>query len=676
MLIVSEFAFAVIAIVAAGVQDIPGVFYGAPPGMRFPFNASCNGLDSASPCQVAVTELSAGRYRFATGSPAATLTIAIDDQDVREKARHLLISVAQPIAVHVRAQSHHDPIVADPVDVLNVFRRTAIPLPHGASGISLATDPGTGSTPIVVAEFGLFENNQGLLSDVRPLFNEIPPQRYHATLIPRALARICLFTIVAAFFVPPAWLKKLNPFLLAAVAFSLCLVDLAILYSPYTGRDLRSYYAGGPLQDMAGNNLNGPIWEAKRLLQGQGFTFADGVVSWAKMPGYGLFSAVAGLTFGHQTLLDVVMSTLWLQVFFYSAALGFFAWAGGRLWRPPVVWAVGLLIAMLPKQLGYTQVDSVIAPVVLLILAAFCIRFEAEQNDRPIALGVDVFVHLTFALWFLMRPDVLPGWAIVSMILHARTPRRLLIPAALAVLIGVGWAAYKAPYTGEFVPTTSTTGASLLCGLWEVPSRFPWVCSDDSYFAWVTTHTPFDARSQAGSNAVVREVLKFWITYPGHFVVMVVHKMVRFFNGDLWSGTSTDLQQSSFQIVGRGPLILFFLTVILLAVVVGYQRTRTFLLAWVLFLDVPLFWIMQTSEGRYYAGAAVALLAGAVPLLFDRDFYDALFARYRTTLVVIVGVAALAIAAFPVHDWLLRNDAFHYWTPFLDPSRSTWGVVK
>ena len=36
----------------------------------------------------------------------------------------------------------------------------------------------------------------------------------------------------------------------------------------------------------------------------------------------------------------------------------------------------------------------------------------------------------------------------------------------------------------------------------------------------------------------------------------------------------------------------------------------------------------------------------------------------------------LAMAAWPFHDWLLRADAFHYWTPFLDPSQSQLSGFK
>jgi hypothetical protein len=684
--IAGEFALAAAIIVYAGFHDIRGVFFGAPPGLPVRFGATCQAVESESPCHVTVTELSADRFRLATDAPAETLTIAADSHHAREAARHLLVSVAQPTRLQLLVESHGTSgfsrtvtgtPAGDPIQLSSARRRTIVPLPGGGAITALSfSSEAEPLTPIVVVEFGFFERDSGLLSDVRPLFPAIPPQRYHATLVPRAIGRLCLFTMLAAFAVPAMLLKKVNPVLLAAVCFSLCVLDLAILYSPYTARDLRAFYASGPLQEGAGSNLNGAIWEATRLLDGRGFTVADGLVSWAKMPGYGLLAAGAGLLFGHRTLVDLAIATAFLQVLFYSCSLGFFAWAAGRLWRPPVVWTVGLLIAMLPKQLGYTQVDSVIAPIALVILGTLCIRLHAHQQARPVSLSVDAFVHLTFALWFLMRPDVLPGWAVVSVILHARSPRRLLMPAVLVALIGVGWAGYKMRYTGEFVPTTSTTGASLLCGLWEVPSRFPWTCSDESYFAWISNHTAFDPKSQAGSNVVVREVFKFWLTFPGHFVFMVYNKLLRCFNGDLWPGIPTDLQQSLFQIVGRGPLVLVFLTVIALAMGAGYQRLRTLLLAWPLFFNAPLFWIMQTSEGRYYGAVGVALLVGAVPLLFEKPFYQALLSRHRATVAVLVGVGLLATTAWPIHDWLLHNDAFHYWTPFLDPSASSWGVVR
>jgi hypothetical protein len=85
---------------------------------------------------------------------------------------------------------------------------------------------------------------------------------------------------------------------------------------------------------------------------------------------------------------------------------------------------------------------------------------------------------------------------------------------------------------------------------------------------------------------------------------------------------------------------------------------------------------MFASEGRFYSAVGIALLAASVPPLFEKPFYAAAAARpWRTA--SILGCAALcAIAAWPFHDWLLRNDAFHYWAPFLDPSKSPLTVFK
>jgi hypothetical protein len=666
-----EFAVAVAIIAYAGFHDIRTVFVGAPAGLSIRYRAVCRSADSESPCRAQMTEISPGRFRAATDGPASDLTVLVEGGPIAQ-TRYLLASTAAPATV--RVQSNEAPDLLS--QAITPSKRTLISIPTATALESIAFDSRDPNQPMVVTELGVFADDRGLASDARPFFDAIPPQRYHATLIPRMVTRLALFTVLAAFFFPAGWLKRITPVALAVVCFSLCLIDLTVLYSPYTGHDLRAYYASGPLQEIPGSNLNGPIWEAFRFLSGHGFTVADGLVSWAKMPGYGLFAAFAGVLFGHATLLQLVMSTVFLQVLFFSLSVGFFAWAAGKLWSPPVVWTVTLLVALLPKQLGYTQVDSVIAPVALVLLGIICLRLATTEHGRPVSIRTDVGLHLAFALWFLMRPDVLPGWAIVSVALHARQPRRLLLPLAFAAAIGISWAAYKMQYTGEFVPTTSTTGASLVCGLWEAPSKFPWVCSDESYFAWVSSHTTFDPKSAAGGNVVIREVLRFWLIYPGHFVFMIYNKILRCFSGDLWPGIPTDLQQSIFQVVGRGSLILTLATVIVLAIAVGYRRERTLLLSWPILLNAPVFWIMQTSEGRYYAAVGVAILIAAVPLLLDRGFFVRALERRSRSLAVLAGIAVVAVAAWPVHDWLLRTDSVHYWTPFLDPSRSSWGILK
>ena len=328
------------------------------------------------------------------------------------------------------------------------------------------------------------------------------------------------------------------------MCFSLCLLDLTTLFSPFVARDLRSFYANGPLLEPPGANLNGGLHHGMRLLDGHGLTTTDGVVPWERMPGYGLFCAMAGALFGHRSLVDLAISTVLLQTLFYSAALGLFAAAAMRLFTPAGVWAVGILIAWLPKQLGLTQVDAVIAPAALLILAALAIRVARVRRAQAIPIGVDILVHASFALWFVLRPDVLPGWAVVSIVLHAKQWRRLLIPVTFFLVVGAGWGAYKARYTGEFALTTTSAGASLFCGLFEVPSRFRFAqaCTDETYFEWIHRADSVHPQSAAANSFATREVLRFWATYPGHVIVMVDDKMMQLLNGDLWPGYVTQLQ--------------------------------------------------------------------------------------------------------------------------------------
>jgi hypothetical protein len=673
-----EFVLAVAAIAYAGLHDFSDVFAGSPPALPAHIDASCEAIAPISPCRASIMELNAGRYRIATDVAAAKLTIGLDRTFPAQRAHSLLVRVSQPKTLQLERRAGTGSAPPDPVRLTDVAGRTvtAIPASPPIVALSFVPEAGVGPAPIVLDELGFFEDNRGLLADVRPIFPAIPPLRYHGTLVPRTIARLCVFTVIAALFVPFKVLKKFNPILLAVVCFSLCLLDLAILFSPYWAQDLRVFYAAGPLQEGPGSNLNSGPWQAFRLLQGEGLTLATGVVPWERMPGYGLFCALGGALLGHKTVLDVAMSTILLQTVFYSAALGVFAWAAGLLWSPAAVWALGLTIALLPKQLGLTQVDSIIAPIAMLVTASLCLRLKALRDGGHVRLPLDVLVHLTFAFWFVMRPDVLPGWLIVSMFLHWRSRRRLLIPAVMFLAIGCSWGVYKARYTNEFVLTTSSAGASLFCGLWEVPSRFALTCSDTAYFDWIHQHTPFQAQTQAANSFAIREVLTFWLTFPGHFVMMVFHKMLRCLDGDLWPGYPTQLQVFFFETMPRWWIVQSLLAIVGLCVVNGYRRGRLLLLAWPLLLDAPLFWVMFASEGRFYSAVGIGLLAAAVPILFEKQFYVSAVARPWRTASVVVCAAVFAVGAWPFHDWLLRHDAFHYWTPFLDPSQSPLSALK
>jgi hypothetical protein len=131
-----------------------------------------------------------------------------------------------------------------------------------------------------------------------------------------------------------------------------------------------------------------------------------------------------------------------------------------------------------------------------------------------------------------------------------------------------------------------------------------------------------------------------------------------------------------FESVPRYWLVLSLLTVVALAVVIGYQRERTLLLAWPVFLNAPIFWVMFASLDRFYSAAGVALVAAAVPPLFERPFYASIVVRRWRALSVLACAAVFALTAWPIHDWLLANEALHYWTPLLDPSRSPLNLFK
>ena len=73
----------------------------------------------------------------------------------------------------------------------------------------------------------------------------------------------------------------------------------------------------------------------------------------------------------------------------------------------------------MPKQLNYTEVDSIIAPISLLVLSAIIVlppRGRAGRHTRAVQRP-SLVVNLAFALWFVMRNDVLFGWIVVSVAL-------------------------------------------------------------------------------------------------------------------------------------------------------------------------------------------------------------------------------------------------------------------
>jgi hypothetical protein len=165
--------------------------------------------------------------------------------------------------------------------------------------------------------------------------------------------------------------------------------------------------------------------------------------------------------------------------------------------------------------------------------------------------------------------------------------------------------------------------------------------------------------------------------FPGHFIVMLDHKMMQCLDGNCWPGIRTFLEEALFYLLMWPRHAIFgLLTIIGLCVAVGHERGRTLLFAWPFFLNAPLFWVMFSSEGRFNSAIPIALLVAGLPPLFERRFYACLGARPWRTASVLAVAGVLAVATWPFHDWLMRADGFHYWTPILDPSKSALSGFK
>jgi hypothetical protein len=270
-----------------------------------------------------------------------------------------------------------------------------------------------------------------------------------------------------------------------------------------------------------------------------------------------------------------------------------------------------------------------------------------------------------------LRTDVLPGWIVLSVVLAGRRWRRLLVPLALMAAIALPWALYKRQYTHEFDLMPTNTGEVLLLSLCEVPGAFPYPCTDEGYVEWARRAGHAAAASQAASNLAVAEVVRHWVTYPVHFGFMVWYKLRRCVLGESWPGFRTRLNLLYADYVRQAGLFICLLAVMAVAIAVGHARRRSLLLGWALFLNMPIFFVVFTSGGRFYAAAGVSLLVAAIPLLLERELYSGVKRHPWRAAIVIVCCGLYVAEGQRVQDWVLANDSVHYWAPFLDPRGSS-----
>jgi len=190
-----EFALAVALIVYAGVHDFHEVFSGTPKAAAARIEASCSAPQGVTPCDVAVEEVDEGRYRLATNVDAAQLTVKVR-LEAADRPHHLLVRTSQPSRLRLDMTPPAGES-ATPMDVTEPAGRVTAVLPPGAATVISLTPPADAKpSRIVIDELAVFDRPDGLLSENRAVFASIPPSRYHRTLVPRAIASICLFTIV------------------------------------------------------------------------------------------------------------------------------------------------------------------------------------------------------------------------------------------------------------------------------------------------------------------------------------------------------------------------------------------------------------------------------------------------------------------------------------------------
>jgi hypothetical protein len=289
-----------------------------------------------------------------------------------------------------------------------------------------------------------------------------------------------------------------------------------------------------------------------------------------------------------------------------------------------------------------------------------------------------LLVNGACALWFVLRNDVLPGWVVLSVALAGRRWWRLLVPVALMASIALPWALYKRQYRHEFDLMPTNTGEVLFLSLCEAPGAFPYECTDNGYFEWAKRAGHADPTSQAASNLAVAEVVRHWVTYPVHFGFMVWFKLRRCVLDQSWPGfrTRINLLYSGFGFgTLRLGLFVFLLAIVAMAIAVDHAIRRTLLLGWVLFLNMPIFFVVFTSAGRFYAAAGVSLLVTAIPLLLDGGLYSRI-KRYPWRAALVIACFGLFILeGHRVEDWVRAHDAVHYWAPFLDPHDSSLEFV-
>jgi hypothetical protein len=690
----SVLALCTVALAAVALFVWPKLFAATPDGVAQLVTADCGpepGGDvlpavPPQPCAVSVLLISPGRFRVQAGDPAAerlTLHFQIPAGSPR-RARILLVGASpspddlaveafgpEPSGRWRRIDAQGDKtgpgkrrlLELDPtLDVQQI--RVVV---HRLAG------EGTPARGLFLDEVGLYASATGLGRDVRPFLTSLPDRNVYRAVLARVCLLLACLGVISSLGARMGTVRVLAPAFIFSLTLAIVLLELWIAYSPYWSVDLRvGVLTSGALQEPIGANLNYGMYLGSRLLEGKGLTFGPGWVPWERMPGYGLFNALAGVVAGFKTdLVSVGLSALKLHVLLFAVANAFFVAAARQVMRPGVAVAAAVIVVFLPHQLAYTQVDSIMVSIYLLISGALCLLIEQTRGGVTPKFRYYLLVHLGFALWFIMRADGLPTWAAMSLILHWRAWRYLALPAALYLAIGMSWGLYKYRYTGDFSMTTSSVGDVAWVGLWQVPHKFKWRTDDASYFWWMK-ELGLPPTSQKASDTAVREVLRFTATYPIYVGHLMLHRGLAYVDAHSWINVFA-FPQLPFQAL-RGPFVWALLGVIALCLCLRYEERRTLYLAWPLLFNLPIFLFFFNDGPRHVAPAMTAQIVATLPPLCEAGFYRALLGQRLKALTLAAAFVAAWFLAHKTDEFLLASDRVRYWAPLLDPARLSSGL--
>ena len=282
-----------------------------------------------------------------------------------------------------------------------------------------------------------------------------------------------------------------------------------------------------------------------------------------------------------------------------------------------------------------------------------------------------LLVHLSFALWFLMRPEGVVGWAALS------------LDPVLATLAPPGAARGALPRDRPLVGAYKRTvhrrvldddehhrGQRLDQPVAGPNHQFRWQTADESYFEF-ESHLDAPPRSKRASDLALREVARFAATYPVYVAHVALHKFVEFVDINVFNAAVTYPRVVYERL--RGPAVWFLMGVVALSLVLPYEGRRTLFLGWPLVLQpaaVPVLLLRRDAPRR--AGERLPARHGACRPCGVR----ASTGRSRAPAAARLGVAAAFVAAWFLLHWadqaFFASDRWRYWTPFLDPAPFAW----